>query len=381
MATQIKGKQIASGAIANANVAADAAIAQSKLDLAITNSEVSNSAAIAQSKLALSITNSEVNASAAIAQSKLALSITNSEVNASAAIAQSKLALAITNSEVDANAAIAHSKLAISAGTGVALSGSGELSIGQAVATTSDVTFNNVTISGDLSMVGDINQHNVNTLDVADTTVRLNAGMTGNPTLDASIQVERGNQDDVFIKFDETNDKWQFSQYDGNDWQLSNFISMAEFSGGAGITFSDGDISISNDGVTSAMVADGAINDSAMLADGVVNAAKLATDSVLAAKVKFKEQVESGPASPNNTTRTVTFTGLASTQSNGIPAAEKCFVFLNGVALSAASQQSDIGSQGDFFLSDSGNNKQIELDHDLLTDDTDQIMIKYIAVS
>ena len=40
MATQIKGKQIASGAIANANVATNAAIAQSKLALAITNDEV-----------------------------------------------------------------------------------------------------------------------------------------------------------------------------------------------------------------------------------------------------------------------------------------------------------------------------------------------------
>jgi len=66
--------QLADGAVSNAKVASDAAIAQSKLSLDITNSEINASAAIAQSKLALDITNSEINASAAIAVSKLAAS-------------------------------------------------------------------------------------------------------------------------------------------------------------------------------------------------------------------------------------------------------------------------------------------------------------------
>jgi len=77
----------------------------------IADADVDAGAAIAQSKLALAITDSEVDAGAAIAQSKLALAITDSEVDAGAAIAQSKLALAITDSEVDAGAAIAQSKI------------------------------------------------------------------------------------------------------------------------------------------------------------------------------------------------------------------------------------------------------------------------------
>jgi len=68
------GLKVADGGIANAQIDASAAIAQSKLDLAITDSEVASGAAIAQSKLSLAITDSEVASGAAIAVSKLAAS-------------------------------------------------------------------------------------------------------------------------------------------------------------------------------------------------------------------------------------------------------------------------------------------------------------------
>jgi hypothetical protein len=55
----------------------------------------------------------------------------------------------------------------LSAGTGVSYS-SGEFSIGQAVGTTSDVTFNDVTVSGDLTVSGDNTTLNVGTLSVED---------------------------------------------------------------------------------------------------------------------------------------------------------------------------------------------------------------------
>lgn len=89
---------LAFGKIANANVAAGAAIAYSKLALSdsIVNADINSAAAIAYSKLALSnsIVNADINASAAIAYSKLALSnsIVNADIAAAAAIAYSKLA-------------------------------------------------------------------------------------------------------------------------------------------------------------------------------------------------------------------------------------------------------------------------------------------------
>ena len=58
------------------------------------------------------ISNSEIAANAAIAQSKLDISIGNADVAANAAIAQSKLDLSIADADVAANAAIASSKIA-----------------------------------------------------------------------------------------------------------------------------------------------------------------------------------------------------------------------------------------------------------------------------
>ena len=89
--------------LTDANIAGNANISQSKLNLAITNSEVDANAAIAQSKLNLSIANADVASNAAIAQSKLGtLSIGNSELAADA----------VTNAKVADNAAIESDKIA-----------------------------------------------------------------------------------------------------------------------------------------------------------------------------------------------------------------------------------------------------------------------------
>ena len=96
------GTQTDITSLTDANIAANANISQSKLNLAITNSEVASNANIAQSKLDLSIANADVASNAAIAQSKLAtLSIGNNELAANA----------VTNAKVDANAAIDASKI------------------------------------------------------------------------------------------------------------------------------------------------------------------------------------------------------------------------------------------------------------------------------
>lgn len=86
-----------SGLIANADIAAGAAIAKSKLGpLAIADADVAAGAAIAKSKLAaLAIVDADVASGAAIAKSKLAaLTIVDADVSGGAAIAESKLSLA-----------------------------------------------------------------------------------------------------------------------------------------------------------------------------------------------------------------------------------------------------------------------------------------------
>ena len=85
----------------------------------LVNADVAAGAAIAYSKLALtnSVVNADVAAGAAIAYSKLALtnSIVNADIAAAAAIAYSKLVLtnSIVNADVAAGAAIAYSKLVL----------------------------------------------------------------------------------------------------------------------------------------------------------------------------------------------------------------------------------------------------------------------------
>ena len=91
--------------LTDANIAGNANISQSKLNLAITDSEVDANAAIAQSKLNLSIANADVASNAAIAQSKLDLSIGTNELANSA----------VTDEKVAGNAAIDAAKISFKA--------------------------------------------------------------------------------------------------------------------------------------------------------------------------------------------------------------------------------------------------------------------------
>ena len=104
----------------------------------------------------------------------------------------------------------------LSGGTGVTYS-SGEFSIGQAVATSSDVTFNDMTVSGNLTVSGTQTIVNTTSLSIADNLMILNSDASGSPTEDSGLQVNRGSSADVFLKFNETSDEWQFTN-DGSTY-------------------------------------------------------------------------------------------------------------------------------------------------------------------
>jgi len=94
-----------------------------------------------------------------------------------------------------------------SAGTGVALS-DGQISIGQAVGTTSDVTFNDLTVSGNLTVSGTTTTVNTETINLADNIILLNSNEAGTPSQNAGIEVERGTSTNKTLVWDETADKW-----------------------------------------------------------------------------------------------------------------------------------------------------------------------------
>ena len=77
----------------------------------------------------------------------------------------------ITTNQLDLTSLDSH----FTGGTGVSYS-SGTISIGQAVATTDNVTFADLTVTGNLNITGDINSYNVTDLDVTDKTITLGAG-------------------------------------------------------------------------------------------------------------------------------------------------------------------------------------------------------------
>ena len=101
----------------------------------------------------------------------------------------------------------------ISGGTGVSVS-SGEISIGQAVATSSDVTFADIAATGNVTITGNLDVNGTTTtLDstnstIADRLIELGTGTTGTPANDMGLVLERGSSDNAFIGWDESADKF-----------------------------------------------------------------------------------------------------------------------------------------------------------------------------
>ena len=94
-----------------------------------------------------------------------------------------------------------------SSGTGVTIT-DGSVAIGQSVGTSDNVTFNNATISGDLTVSGTTTTVNSNDVNIADATLTLNSDETGTPSQDAGIVIERGTADNKSFIWDESEDKW-----------------------------------------------------------------------------------------------------------------------------------------------------------------------------
>ena len=121
-------------------------------------------------------------------------------------------------------------------GTGVTYTaGTGEIAIGQAVATTDNVTFNDVQIDGNQIITGNLTVNgtqtilNTETLTVDDNLIVLNNNATGSPSEDAGIEIERGSSTNVKLQWKESTDKWQFTN-DGSTYVdiATNTDSLAE---------------------------------------------------------------------------------------------------------------------------------------------------------
>ena len=130
--------------------------------------------------------------------------IANADVSTSAAIDLSKLASGTSAQIVLAN----------STGVATYTAVSGDITITNAgvVSLASNITIsNNLTVTGDLTVSGNTTTLNTANLNVEDSFILLNSGVTSSPTLDSGLEVERGTSTNVFIRWNETTDKWQFT--------------------------------------------------------------------------------------------------------------------------------------------------------------------------
>lgn len=91
----------------------------------------------------------------------------------------------------------------LSAGTGVTYSG-GAFSIGQAVGTGDDVTFDDVVVSGNLTVNGATSTVSSTNTTIEDALLELGTGTTGTPSNDAGIVIERGDETNVFMGWDDS---------------------------------------------------------------------------------------------------------------------------------------------------------------------------------
>jgi hypothetical protein len=195
-------------------------------------------------------------------------------------------------------------------GTGVTIThtpGEGSnatIAIGQAVGTTSNVQFNDVTVDGNLTVNGTTTTLNTETLAVEDNIIVLNSGVTGSPSANAGVEVERGTSTNVSVRWNETNDKWEVTN-DGTVY--GNIVTSAD-----------------SGTVTSTMIADGTIvngdiNDSAAIADtklGTISSAgKVSNSATTATDANTASAIVARDASGNFAAGTITaaLSGNAST--------------------------------------------------------------------
>ena len=246
----VTSAMILDGTIVNADISASAAIADTKLATISTASKVSNSATTA----------TNANTASAIVARDASGNFTAGTITAAlsgnastASTLETARTISISgdvsgsvsfngSSAVDISATIQPNSVSlgtdttgnyvndVTAGTGISVThtpGEGSsptIAIGQDVATSASVTFarldttGNVVIGGNLTVNGDTTTLNTETLSVEDNTVVLNSNATGSPTLNAGIEVERGDSANVSVRWNESSDSWELTE-DGSTYK------------------------------------------------------------------------------------------------------------------------------------------------------------------
>lgn len=177
------------------------------------------------------------------------------------------------------------------------------------------ISVGNLSIGGNLTVSGTTTTVLSNTVNIGDSIITLNSDETGAPSENAGIEVERGNQTNKTLIWDETNDRWTVGSetfvagtFIGNvtgtvssatalanarNFALSGDVtaSAVSFDGTGNVTLSTAiggntinTAELVNLGVTTAKIANGAITDTKLATDSVTTV-KIVDDAITTAKI------------------------------------------------------------------------------------------------
>ena len=90
---------------------------------------------------------------------------------------------------------------------------------------------NNVVVNGNLTVSGTTTTINTETLTIDDNIIVLNDNASGSPTENAGIEIERGTSTNVLFRWNESNDRWEFTN-DGSTYY--NIPISSEYSNNSG---------------------------------------------------------------------------------------------------------------------------------------------------
>ena len=116
---------------------------------------------------------------------------------------------------------------------------------GRGGTTSNNLSVGDLTVTGNLLVQGTTTNTNVNTLSVTNNEIIINDGTTGAPSQNGSIRIDRGTSTDTTLRWNESTDKWEWTNdgttyYNLNNYTLSVGTTLASNEATVTLTATDG---------------------------------------------------------------------------------------------------------------------------------------------
>jgi hypothetical protein len=212
--------KMADSAVSTSKIQLNAVTTAKILDLNVTTGKLANNAVTFPKMQLSSVANRVVGATSAgsqLGEVQISSAMIAAGAVDSAALKANTVTLGTKTTGNYVATIAAGTGVSFSAGAGTGAGSTPTIAIGQAVGTTSNVTFNDVIVSGNLTISGTTTSINTETITLNDNIIVLNNNATGVPTQNAGIEIERGDSANVLIRWNEATNRWGFTN-DGTNY-------------------------------------------------------------------------------------------------------------------------------------------------------------------